>query len=309
MKRADQDTGDSLELMLDTICNMFGTIIFVALIAALLALTSAKHKVSTDLSDLKSQRDRQVAALRVRAAELDAELEKLPASEEVIADEQQVSRAEQAIAEIARRRELVKQYTEALASSRANSEVASAQVEPLRKEIKRLDESIAAAKRAQHRKMRTPLERELGLTTFTVVVWQSRLYAICDWSHRPPNRCEWFRLWNPSFVNPARCGTPRFRCDSSGIQIQRVVELRPESGIPIGNLSALESDPRFQQILGMLDSKEDLIGFSVATDSFESFAVAKEAFLRAGFNYNLDVNEDPLPRYSDSWIQGISRGL
>ena len=41
---------DSLELLLDPICNMFGTIMFVALIAALLALSRSSEVVAEAVS-------------------------------------------------------------------------------------------------------------------------------------------------------------------------------------------------------------------------------------------------------------------
>ena len=72
--------GDSLELLLDTICNMFGTIIFVALIAALLALTSTTGRTESSLASIDVERDQQLETLVARAAELEEELAKLPAA-------------------------------------------------------------------------------------------------------------------------------------------------------------------------------------------------------------------------------------
>ena len=61
MKRARRESDDSLDLLLDTICNMFGTIIFVALIAALLALSSTAGRTETSLASIDVERDRHPA--------------------------------------------------------------------------------------------------------------------------------------------------------------------------------------------------------------------------------------------------------
>ena len=185
MKRTHHDPNESLELLLDTICNMFGSIIFVALIAALLAMTSSRGNMTSELSQIDSERGKQVASLRTRADELDRELSKLPAPAESILGEGAVDRVEKAIVEISRRQALIQQYSEALATSSQSFEGADIQLEPLREEIARLDEALASATSAQNRKMRTPLERELGLRIFSIrsvigLIARSAVVNCCD---------------------------------------------------------------------------------------------------------------------------------
>ena len=309
MKRTHHDPNESLELLLDTICNMFGSIIFVALIAALLAMTSSRGNMTSELSQIDSERGKQVASLRTRADELDRELSKQPAPAESNLGEGAVDRVEKAIVEISRRQALIQQYSEALATSSQSFEGADIQLEPLREEIARLDEALASATSAQNRKMRTPLERELGLRIFTVVLWKDRLYPICDWTDRSLGGCELLRRWDDRYVFANRCSTPLYRCEASGIEIHRSIELRPNAGIPITSVSELHTNAEFIRLLATLDASADLIGFTVAPDSFDTFAVVKEAFLRKGFNYNLDISPSMLPHYNDSWISGISSGL
>ena len=80
MKRKRGDADDGLDLLLDTICNMFGTIIFVALIAALLALTSTRGSPEPSLVAGDPDGERQLALLGARAEELERELSALPAA-------------------------------------------------------------------------------------------------------------------------------------------------------------------------------------------------------------------------------------
>ncbi|MSR42348.1 MAG: hypothetical protein EXS10_10705 [Phycisphaerales bacterium] len=308
MRRSDDLIGDSLELLLDTICNMFGTIIFVALIASLLAMTSTRLVVDSSLDAVESERRRALSSIRVRADELDRELAKLPAGDDAEVEEEAIDRTVQAIAEIERRQELIDQYTSAIERSRLSLDAVAEQAQPLREEIARLDSALESTRVAQQRTMRTPLERELGLHTYIIVLWHDQLYAVCDWSKRDPDPCERFRQWNASYVVPSKCSTPRFECDDE-LSIHRIVMLREGAGIPIKDALSLRTNPGFIEILRTLDPARDLIGFAVAPDSFDTFAIVKAEILSAGFNYNLDPCSDPLPIYRDSWMRGRARGL
>ncbi|MFM7133569.1 MAG: hypothetical protein ACKO0W_04550, partial [Planctomycetota bacterium] len=153
------------------------------------------------------------------------------------------------------------------------------------------------------------LERELALFEYTVILWGDRLYPVCDLSTRPNDACEWLRRWHPSYLEVGSCSTPVFQCSRTGILIKRRIRLREGAGIPVSDAAALRANPEFQSLLASLDPSEDLIGFVVAADSFDSFAAAKEVFLSAGFNYSAMPTEQRLPIYEDSWVPGAPRGF
>ena len=148
MKRRPDESDDSRELLLDTICNMFGTIIFVSLIAALLALTSTRGKTETSLASIDVEREQQLGALVARAEELERDLATLPAAAGLEDDPEAVERVESALGEIARREELVRRYSDAVASVTGNLSDIGAQVEPLREEIDRLQSALDSARNA-----------------------------------------------------------------------------------------------------------------------------------------------------------------
>ena len=309
MRRRDQDSNDSLELLLDTICNMFGTIIFVSLIAALLALTSTAGKTESSLASIEIERDRQMATLASRADELERELSQLPAAAGADADPAATERVESALGEIKRREELVERYSAAVEAVNGNLADVGAQIAPLREEIVRLESALDTARKTKDRTMRTPLERELELRLYTVVIWEDRLYPVCDWSNRTPDVCARFSQWDDRYAVASSC-----RLDGScrGLNqsgFTRTIPLRQGAGIPITDTASLLRDPAFQRLLASLDPDEDMVLLDVAGDSFDSFSVAKEAFLGSGFNYTLSPCVAPLPVYKDSWIPGTPRGL
>ncbi|MFZ9882086.1 MAG: hypothetical protein ACO3QC_11860 [Phycisphaerales bacterium] len=308
-RRSSSDSSDSLELLLDPICNMFGTIMFVALIAAILVMAQAESSVDAAVQAAESDTGGRATELEARAAELEAMLASLPAPEAAVEEQEAVERVGRAVGEIARREDILRRYRETIEKARVDFASLASSVEPMREEISRVEEALEAARRAKDRQLRTPLEREVSLFEYTVVVWGDRLYPVCDLSTRPREACEWLRQWHPSYTVPAQCDTPTFRCSRTGILIERRVQLREGAGIALTDAASLRADPAFVALLASLDPAEDLIGFVVAPDSFDAFAVAKEAFLSAGFNYSVQPCEQKFPRYEDSWIPGAPRGL
>ncbi len=309
MSRRHHEPDDSLELLLDPICNMFGTIMFVALIAALLALTRSGVVVSDAVSAMEREQASAVSQMEGRATELERTLSTLPAGEGRELDQAAADRVERALGEVARREVLIERYQDTVKTARENMDDVASQVEPMRTELMRVRDAVEAARRSKDRQVRTPLEREVSLFEFTVVVWNDQLFAICDLTTRPRDACEWLRCWNQKHVVPARCTTPVFECSRVNIHIARSIMLREGAGIKIGDIEALRSNPEFIALLKTLDPATDLIGMVVAPDSFDAFAVVKDAFLSAGFNYSVEPCEQQLPVYKDAWIPGNPRGL
>ena len=309
MSRRHHEPDDSLELLLDPICNMFGTIMFVALIAALLALTRSGVVVSDAVSAMEREQASAVSQMEGRATELERTLSTLPAGEGRELDQAAADRVERALGEVARREVLIERYQDTVKTARENMDDVASQVEPMRTELMRVRDAVEAARRSKDRQVRTPIEREVSLFEFTVVVWNDQLFAICDLTTRPRDACEWLRCWNQKHVVPARCTTPVFECSRVNIHIARSIMLREGAGIKIGDIEALRNNPDFIALLKTLDPATDLIGMVVAPDSFDAFAVVKDAFLSAGFNYSVEPCEQQLPVYKDAWIPGNPRGL
>ena len=226
MSRRHHEPDDSLELLLDPICNMFGTIMFVALIAALLALTRSGVVVSDAVSAMEREQASAVSQMEGRATELERTLSTLPAGEGRELDQAAADRVERALGEVARREVLIERYQDTVKTARENMDDVASQVEPMRTELMRVRDAVEAARRSKDRQVRTPLEREVSLFEFTVVVWNDQLFAICDLTTRPRDACEWLRCWNQKHVVPARCTTPVFECSRVNIHIARSIMLR-----------------------------------------------------------------------------------
>jgi hypothetical protein len=309
--RRREEPADSLELLLDAVCNMFGTIVFIALVAALLAITRSGSSAEDSLLEIGQERERQLAELERLAQQLERDLERYPAPEidgGLVESEEKVLAA---AGEIARRRALIERYRETAEAAKEELENLGARIDPLRDEVKRLDAAVAAAERAKSRPLRTPFAQEVELDEFVILIWQDRLYPICDLRNRSSNRCEWLRAWHPVHTVPSSCSTPIFVCGFGGIDVQREILLRSEAGIEIGPSGALAANRAFAELVASLDRSSDLVSFVVATDSFGSFSAAKQAFLELGFSYTVAplAETSRLPRFRDSWIDGRPQGF
>ncbi len=309
MSSRRHDSEDSLDLLLDPICNIFGTVMFVALIVAILALTRSGVETLDTLDSFSREDESKLGQLQVRAEELESLLSTLPASEGEELDDAAAAQIERAIGEVAHRQEVVNRYRTVVAATRENLGEVSVLLPPLREEVSRVSDALESARRAKDRQLRTPLEREVALFPFTMLVWHDRLYVLCDLTTRPRDGCEWLRCWDPKYVVAARCSTPVFECSRVKIYIERSVFLRENAGINLVDVGTLRNDSAFIALLATLRPTEDLVSLVVAPDSFDSFAIVKEAMLAAGFTYTVEPCDQDLPNYRDVWIPGNPRGL
>jgi hypothetical protein len=312
-RRGAADDGGSLELLLDPICNMFGTIMFVMLIAAIMAMAKASEVTAEGMR--KAAAATTVPAdstvLRQDITELERRLAELPSAKVDPTVAERTEEVEQAMGEIARRRALLAAYQRSVEAAGRDLSTMSEMLQPLEAAIARLEEDIKLARESKSRAARPPIERMITQRAFTVVVWGDRLYAVCRFppGPRPRERCEWYSLWHPQHTVVTRCLVPVRDCTRGQERIERDVVLNAGQGIDLTAGAAVESDPAFLDLLATLDPKKDFIDFEVAPDSFDSFFLAKRLFVDRGFEHAVSVNTQPLPQYRDVIIPGQPRGL
>ena len=306
-RRASSD--DSLELLLDPICNMFGAIMFVLLIAALLAMGKA-GAVASEVVQQHQLETEQRTSLEESVEALREQLNSIPRP--VVQEDVQVASEDlkRAMAEAARRRALVTDMERVAATAGSDFAALEQQLEALEQDNAELAEELKAAKRSKSRESRTPRERAINKILYTVVIWGGQLYAVCERSRGGGNGgpCEDLRRWHPAHVVRSACSTPVFQCGPS-VNIVRVVRLNRGHGVPIGDGSQLGSHPDMREIFARLDPRMDIIDFRVAPDSFAEFAEAKRIFLERGFDFTVWPAVESFPDFEDSWLSGTPTGM
>lgn len=276
-KRAISDQGDSLELLLDTITNAFGGIVFLAImVVVLLKTTSAKET---------SVVPEQLATLKDQLEELRSEREDL----------ERLATADQLLRRIAdpRLREMLTQLREAKRRrARLKSEVQliedesksrAAEVSEFQESGARIDRELAAEssritdlnealeqERASRKvRARYPEERSTIKQTVNFTVRYGRLY-----------------------VDLTPIGEPNLEdfavLDKAGEYLS--VTPKPYKGRPIPRSGPLPGS--ITELLDDSPPQSHYVTIAIWDDSFEEFQVLRDHLVDSGYDYRLIVTTD-----------------
>lgn len=210
-KHADRGEG-SLDMLLDTMCNTFGGVCFIALMVAIISALrpqvsdgddSEQMLVNRETEHLVRQRDELKSALDIQNAFLASNA--APGKAVALADLLKgVSSNETAVARLkAQKRE----FEDMLASLKTDSEYSLREALRLERLLKELEERIGKH-RGKQRSVRTPTEREIsGLQCVDFWLRRGRLYLL---KNRDQCNCEELprdsmgrRRWNYSIISGA----------------------------------------------------------------------------------------------------------
>lgn len=294
MTRRNNASPDSLEMLLDTMCNTFGGIILIALLIALLAReTKVKEAATRAVTESETMLQRRIAAVEKDLTEARARRSML---------ERQTRESSQAgLFQLVEQREQLRQLNDALTEALrdANRKLdAGAAANPTRvedairqmlqgvndserqqTEARTLELSLqekqrelqrtlqqdtnrlaqATARRVQ--RLRLPRERETTKAHLYIIARYGKLYPLYTFPNGDPERNHTSLRWIEESAASKR------------------VEPQPGQGVPAVTDAALV--PFFRQFAA--DSM--YLVFQVYEDSFAAFNVAKQAAVAQGFEY------------------------
>lgn len=283
---------DSLELLLDTICNTFGGVLFLAILIAVLIRTSSKiqdrpdeeappatpvsaeewYKAEANLQKALSEREALEKAIERQTALLG----------EIAGPEFQEALGKQKIRDEARRK-LLEQHREAL------GELAELQekLEGLDAELAGLDRSLADLPR-HIEDAKKELEKQIAARTQA-----SRMSRTRTTSKREVSgilRYGRFYLWHHYDEHGNRLGV---NTDDMLILEENadeyLVEPKPFGGAVVADNPAATA--ALSRILARFDRDKRYLGVVVYPDSFKQFGYLKKLFIERGFEYRLMPTE------------------
>ncbi len=188
-------TTQSLDMLLDTMCNTFGGVCFIALLIAIISSTLPKDTTdamaSGGISDqmlvdkeserLMRQRDELRAAIKLQQDLLSSNATRKSLSRSEADYISSISSNAQMIAKLRREREKLE---DELAKATTESEYSRREADRLARLLKDMEETLDKPLASKKRPVRTPLERELtGLHSEDLWLRHGRLYLI-DWAER-----------------------------------------------------------------------------------------------------------------------------
>ncbi|MDB4633060.1 hypothetical protein OAR33_00225 [bacterium] len=301
MKRRSDESLDPLDLLLDTVCNLFAVMIFIAIFAAILveppspdtpAPLGPNITAMTDTEDPAAERVISVPDPELVEADLNLRL----AEEELSRRIETIERLETSI--------------HALASgTRSDEDLArdsNARIESLQAEIE-------ATRSITEVPMRTPREaaRADAIPT-SIFLIDGRVFLPNDfrgWKDEAVPSNEWLKYMGksrlaPDFLLPNRSDVAR-RDDGSVI---RRLFFRLDAGIRADTVGALRANPTWRSQIGGLIPGKHLIYINVLPDSFEEFGVVRSELARLGFDYNVSITLQDPPLLEETWVIGIPTG-
>ena len=282
MSRKAVSGGDSLDLLLDTICNTFGGILFIAMLVAILT-SQINHDAAPSVPGAESTRN--LRGLRTEITRSESRLTKLRQAvrqkedlERQFADPETLGLLNSLRSLDDNSDALLKERTEKL----TNVAESQAELEETARELVQLARLMADAKeRLQQEKER--LEQEAILRSRTSEVPQQRATE---------------KIAIPCFLKAGRfsCFARRNR-DGQIVQNEaesKLVEEAPEEKyielVPGAGLTVAADGSNVDQFAARLadfDNTQHFLSVFVYKDSFASFESVKNEMIRKGFEYHL----------------------
>lgn len=294
MKTGRFNQSDSTGLLLDTVCNVFGGIVLIALLIALLA-RETESQLKTDIRpdarmELLDRRLGRITAENKRVRFANEAMEKEAASladprigellDSIEKSRQELDRARLAVA--ARQRELDTSGLDAddllkrieQDKSEADAELAEELSQSLRNEsrlnqLKQQEQTLIAQRKAAKEKqtvrLRLPRERLTGQDQVWVLVRHGKLY--------------------PTYL---RQGHREIRNEIT-IQWTQLLEAHKPEPIAARGIAVLKDAGEWRRYLRALDARREFIAFVVWPDSYKAFNTAKTFVVSRGMSYGWEV--------------------
>lgn len=282
MSRKSAPSGDSLDLLLDTICNTFGGILFIAMLVAILT-----NQVSRDVAPKSpsAESSRELRKLRGELTKSDSRLTKLRQAVRQKEDLERRFASSESLGLLESIRSLDETSDDLLKDrSQQLADVAESQadLEETARELERIAQQMAEAQE-RLRLEKQQLETEASLRSRTSQV---------------PRQRETQKAQIPFFLKAGRfCGY--VSRDENGQLVRNEEETKisePEPGsqflepIEGAGLAVADDGSNAAQIaerLSTFDKNQHFLSIYVFQDSFAHFETLKNEIIRGGFEYHL----------------------
>jgi hypothetical protein len=282
-----------LDLLLDTVCNLFGVMIFVAIVAAILA-------GPPDRPLDKSMDTTPLVASPITIVDPDPRL---------IETDRQLRAAR---AELSRRNKVVAEWQELRRQVRDAAIDVAAYMAVLRAEVEDLEVELQLKTDQKDIVLRTPRQRELAeMIPVQIVLTGGRAYVVNDWTGLVDidpigERCIGWTTWNINSVDARRSQARVHYCWRAGGQdIERRIILRRGGGVAVIDTAQLQVDPTWNHEMSWFDPEVFIINFKVAPDSFEEYGAVRADIANRGLHYDVEVIPSGLV-YEDRLMEGLA---
>lgn len=280
MRRKPQNSSDSLELLLDAICNTFGAVLFISMLVAILVSQSSTSEPSESAADSSLQMARAQLAVQEARATIRVLQQKLVQQQELtqrFANSASIQAASD-VAQITRQRaQLIEDRSLAVEQSTDDR----TQLVNLQHQLNNQAATLQQA-RQQHAQLTADIKREKKLKGRTARIPKirrttkaARVFAIDDG-----------RLYRVT----TRTGFDENDCRKTTNANQQI-EISPIPGRG-ERISLTGNQSRISTKLKDLESDRHFVKLFVSRDSFAEFLPIKDALVKAGLEYETIITEN-----------------
>jgi len=305
----------SMDLLLDTICNMFGIFIFVAILLAVVS----KQRVAMVVRELESREQQSASSDAVET--LRGEIESLRRDKQGRDDSRALTlskRVDEAADQRRRVRAILDERRLQLARYRDQTIPGDERLRTLKaslslyqQEVVRLQESIRETAKLGEVTVRTPRSRKLeNRIPVQVVIDRDRVYILNPWweNTKDTHPCDIWTHWHEKDVDAAGSAYVIHKCVRGGaVHIERHVLLRADGGLKADDPVALRSEQVWKDFLDWLDPDRYLVSIKVTPTGHGAFGSVRNAVVSRGVSYQVySIQLDPL--YHDEIVEGTPTG-
>jgi len=285
MRRKQHEQQDSLEMLLDTMCNAFGGIILIAILIAIMARPqtpdggSAEEKMREfQINQLNVQLD----DARAEYAELSDEADKLdPAVTNLVSDQEalmvKVSLATNTINNLNATPEQKKKTMEEVSRLAEENKASQESLSQIEMAIEQATAQLNNANEGEPVTVRAPRGRGTKKKKAFIIIKDGKFWAMDIWQNGIRKD------------NDLSC---RIEKDQLGRPVRQVPI--PEKGVPVArNEAALQGTP-IELYLRTIPKNEYFIMCFVHQNSFSEFRFIKEILIKKGIQYNWSPSKKDL---------------
>lgn len=275
MRRRTENLADSLDLLLDTICNTFGAVIFISiLVAILVGRSSADREQPADATATENflhDQQQKIAEARMKLQRLSLQQQQQQALIDRLTTEASRELAAELFAASATQVALSQQRTSAVDSVNA----IQAQHLQLEQQLNEQREALATAS-AKNKELQVQLQAATELASRTATIPRLR---------RTSKQGVTFMLYRTRLF---RAVTPDGTIDDvdclESVRLQTIViSPRPGAGVAVSS----ENDPHLRGRFDQIRQNDHFIRLFVARDSFAQFQTVKNVLIQLGYEYEV----------------------
>ncbi len=267
MSRRAQEKTDSLDMLLDTMCNTFGGIILIALLISMLARDVPSTTTVTDSSQKTDAVLQTYTNALVQHTQYQADLSRRAGTVELLAQNERLrEQVDLARANSVNAQKTAAEWERKVEEARQNNSQLTAKLSNLNRHIQQVNDEIKPLTNNNAAELRIPKLRPIkGHTNWDIIVKGGKLFPI------------------QILVN----GQPRPNDKCFDIKSDGSVEFKTAFGI-----EAKDGSDGLVRILTSLNTNTYAINFHLFADSFPIFRRLRNTAIDKGFLYDVQMHQD-----------------